>query len=197
MTEIIAILTRMEWMGLEDGNERKLISAGSFLIETLLEIEPGQRNNLQSLFLAGLQVGANAFNEAGCGIARTLEAVREGPAIESRGARILMLDFSATRSDLRRHREMTHVEMLRAAACALGGLAQYLPCSSRVLALHWNPDNSPASLPGLWLSLGRMARGGPIKFPVSEFPELARKMERWDVEASSGQPTAPSSRLRI
>lgn len=67
MTEIVAILTRMEWMGLDESNERKLISSGSFYIETLVEVQPRQRNDLRSLFLAGLQSGANSFNEASHG----------------------------------------------------------------------------------------------------------------------------------
>lgn len=131
------------------------------------------------------------------GISRTLEAVREGPVTENRESRLLMLEYSATRSDFRRHREMTEIEMFSAAACALGGLAQSLRSSSRILSLHWNPEKSLEPRPEFWPSLVRMARGGGINFPCLEFPELAREMEKWGVETASGQPTAPSSRLRI
>lgn len=197
MKKIMAVLARMDWMCLDENDERKLIPAGSFLIEALVELDEVDCKGLRAAVFSGIQAGASAFNEATLGAAKPHASVRGGRFLEARDARLLMLNFTATRADLRRHRPMTEIDTFQAAAWALDGLGKSLPSCARVISLQWNPSLVSSALSSVWLALPRsveMCRNNSLG---ADFPELAREIELWDLAAASGPPTATSSRLRI
>lgn len=197
MSEILAVATRMCWVSPIEENWRKFAPAGEFIIQALVEIECRDRDSLIKSFLAGGQAGANAFNQRGSDFPKPVVNIQAAAPIDIPASRLLMLDLTAIRCDLRRHHPMTKIEILSAAYCALAEMEKTLSGSSKILALGWSPSKGPATLPLLASSLRRAALGGSIEFPRSDFPDLALLMEQWDVASASGPATAPSSRLRI
>ena len=113
-------------------------------------------------------------------------------------ARLSVLNFQVARSDVKRHNSMSDMDMHRGAVCMLCGIEEGLKLVCHPLSVRWSLGRGLAAFDELGRRMlwERKAAGAAV-FPSQDFPDLAMRMEVWDLGDVSRIPEASSPSLRI
>lgn len=202
MADILAVIARVGWQRIDDDADLKravmLAPAGDYIIQALIENPPADRSIVHDAFLLGIKNGSAAFHETEHRTAmKALAPIRSRGFTDLPETRLLFLDFSVTRSDVKRFNFMSPIDMNRAALTSLMSLRISLASDANLLSLAWSPGIGAGSFAELAAETQQREALGEPRFPARLFPELSRFMEIWDLESASPDPSKPSNRLRI